>query len=121
MAIGGLGLFAEMLYNSSAQLDNGKYGFVRTMSAIAGPGISAAEDIIFDIPAGAKDFVTGDGTKTGQRREMFRSVAGRLPILGGLHDFREGAADLGGKKGGNKKTQSKFGKVTFATNKGFGN
>ena len=121
MAIGGLGLFAEMLYNSSAQLDNGKYGFVRTMSAIAGPGVSAAEDILFDIPAGAKDFVTGDGTKTGQRREMFRSIAGRLPVLGGLHGFREGAADLGGKKGGNKKTQSKFGKVTFATNKGFGN
>ena len=123
MAIGGMGLFAEMLYNSSAQLDNGKYGFVRTMSGIFGPGVSAAEDIIFDIPAGAKDYVTGDGSKTGKRREMFRSVAGRLPVLGGLHSFREGAADLAGEKGGSKKLKSKFGegKNSFSSSKGWGN
>ena len=119
MAVGGMGLFAEMLYNSSAQLDNGKYGFVRTMSGILGPGVSAAEDV-YDVSAGVKDFITEDGSKSGARREMFRSVAGRLPVIGGLHSFREGAADLGGKKGGTGKMKAKFGETSFASGKGFG-
>ena len=37
LAIGGLGLFGELLYNSAAQADNGAYGMVRVASGIFGP------------------------------------------------------------------------------------
>lgn len=52
---------------------------------------------------------------------MFRSIAGRLPVLGGIHDLREGAADLGGTSGGDKMMKSKFGKDKFTSSKGWGN
>lgn len=120
LAMGGLGLFVEMFYNTSAQLDNGKYGFVRTMSGVFGPSVSAAEDA-YDVGAGIKDYITEDGSKTGARREMFRSIASRLPVLGGIQSLREGAADLGGKPGGDKMMKSKFGKDKFTSSKGWGN
>ena len=37
LALGGLGLFGELLYNSASQLDNGAYGSVRQASLVGGP------------------------------------------------------------------------------------
>ena len=104
MAMGGLGLFAELLYNASAQLDNGKYGYVRTMSYIFGPAVGTSE-AIFDVAAGVGDAVMGDAEKNGKERQGARQVASRIPVLGGVTAFREGAADLFGEQqsGGKKK------------------
>jgi hypothetical protein len=95
MAMGGLGLFAELLYNTSAQLDNGKYGYVRAMSGIFGPSVSASE-AVFDVAAGGADFITGDGERTAKRRQALRQIASRVPVAGGVNSFREAAADLAG-------------------------
>lgn len=121
MAMGGLGLFAELLYNSSAQLDNGKYGYVRTMSYILGPTVGTSE-VAFDVSAGIADGLVGDAEKNSKERQGARQVASRIPVLGGVSAFREGAADLfgeagsGGKKKGFGQSGSfgtKFGKGKF--------
>lgn len=118
MAMGGLGLFAELFYNSAAQLDNGKYGFVRTMSSVFGPSVSAAETA-FDISAGAADAAFGDPDKNSKERQALRQVAGRIPIAGGVNAFRESAADLAGpaKKRKSSKFNAKFGTNSFGTGK----
>ena len=118
MAMGGLGLFAELLYNSAAQLDNGKYGFVRTMSYVFGPSFGVAEGV-FDVGAGVKDAVVGDAEKNSKERQAARQIATRVPILGGVRSFRESAADLFG-EGGRKSGKSKgFGSTNFG-NSNFG-
>lgn len=110
LAVGGLGLFAELLYNASAQMDNGAYGTVRIASSIFGPSVSAGTGAI-DVATGLKDYVTGDGEATAKRRAMLRQLAMRFPILGGVSYFRESAADLGGEPstGGKKSNSSSFG------------
>ena len=121
MAMGGLGLFAELLYNASAQLDNGKYGYVRTMSYIFGPAVGTSE-AVFDVAAGIGDAVVGDAEKNGKERQGARQVASRIPVLGGVTAFREGAADLFGEaqSGGKKKVRQggfggSFGKGKFGS------
>ena len=115
MAIGGLGLFAELLYNTAEQADNGKYGFVRTVGAIAGPSVGVAEDA-YDIfvagPAGLFD------EKAARRREAVRSIVGRVPVAGGIRGFKEGVVDTvaGEARSGRKKKQA----TKFSTSKGFG-
>jgi len=113
LAVGGLGLFAELLYNASAQMDNGAYGTVRIASSIFGPSVSAGTGAI-DVATGLKDYVTGDGETTAKRRAMFRQLAMRFPIGGGVSYFRESAADLGGEPTtGGKKSSSSFGGSSF--------
>lgn len=119
MAMGGLGLFAEMLYNSAAQLDNGKYGYVRTMSYAFGPAVGTSE-AVFDVAAGVGDAMLGDAEKNGKERQAARQVASRIPIAGGVSAFREAAADLFGEAGGGKKKgfgQSNFGGSNFGKGK----
>ena len=112
MAMGGLGLFAELLYNSAAQLDNGKYGFIRTMSYLFGPSVGVAE-AGFDVAAGVQDAVVGDAEKNSKERQAARQIATRVPVLGGVRAFRESAADLFG-EGGRKSGKSKgFGSTNF--------
>ena len=114
MAIGGLGLFGELLYNTAEQADNGKFGFVRTAGAIFGPAVGTAEDA-YDVfvagPMGAFE------EKAGRRREAVRSVIGRVPIAGGIRGFREDVVDaVAGEAGsGSKKRSSKFGGSGFVS------
>ena len=98
MAMGGLGLFAEFFYNAASQADNGAYGKMRVASAVAGPSFSAVFDSGLTMAAGASDFITGE-EKTGNKRAALREMARRVPVAGGISDFREGAADLGGEPG----------------------
>lgn len=122
MAMGGLGLFAELLYNTSAQLDNGKYGYVRTMSYLLGPSVGVTE-AAFDVAAGVGQATMGDGEKNSKIRQGLRQVASRVPIAGGRKDIRESIADLGGeaRKGGGKAKGfgqgfgSSFGKGKFGS------
>ena len=46
LAMGGLGLIAEMLHNSATQIDNGSYGRERIFSTIGGPTVGTAQDIL---------------------------------------------------------------------------
>ena len=121
MAIGGLGLFGELLYNTAEQADNGAFGKLRTFSAVLGPSVGTAEDA-YDVFVGGP---LGLGEeKAGRRREAVRSIVGRIPVAGGIRSFKEGVVDTvageagsGGKK---KKQASKFGGNSFSSNKGFG-
>jgi hypothetical protein len=121
MAIGGLGLFGELLYNTAEQADNGAFGKLRTFSAVLGPSVGTAEDA-YDVFVGGP---LGLGEeKAGRRREAVRSIVGRIPVAGGIRSFKEGVVDAvageagsGGKK---KKQASKFGSNSFSSNKGFG-
>ena len=118
LAIGGLGLFGELLYNTAAQADNGAYGLVRVASGIFGPSIGLAEDIYQVGIAGPASLFDEEG-KNARRREAVRSVIGRVPVAGGIRGFKENAVDyLAGEAGtgGRASTPTKF-----ETNaKGFG-
>ena len=122
MAMGGLGLFAELLYNTSAQLDNGKYGYVRTMSYVFGPSVGVSE-AAFDVAAGVGQAVTRDDEKNSKMRQALRTTVSRIPVLGGNKFIREGGADLAGEKreGGGKSKGfgggfgSKFGSGGFGS------
>jgi len=122
MAIGGFGLFGELMYNTAEQADNGKYGFVRTVGAFLGPSVGVAEDAYDVFIAGPAGYMNDEEGKNARRREAVRSVVGRIPIAGGIRSFKEGVVDsvageagTGGKK---KKQASKFGGNSFSG--GFG-
>lgn len=103
MAMGGLGLFGDFFFQAAEQADNGAYGQVRMMSYVLGPSaglIPAANDI-----AGGVGEAAFGGDSPGKIRQAARTIAGRVPIFGGLAPFREGSADfIGGPKGDGKKT-----------------
>ena len=111
LAIGGLGLFGELLHNTAAQADNGAYGKMRVASAIFGPAVGLGEDI-FDVGiAGPQSLLDPEG-KNARRREAVRSIMGRIPVAGGIRGFKEEVVDLVAGEagtGGRKSTSSGFG------------
>ena len=133
LAVGGMGLIGEMLYNTSAQLDNGKYGFVRTMSGVFGPQVGTAE-LGFNAVAGAgqatSNFFSDEKDKPNDKiRATLRDLFGRIPIAGRVYGGptgRETFVDaVGGeaKKPGRKKGSGEgkfgdgFGSSDFNSNK----
>jgi hypothetical protein len=114
LAIGGLGLFAELLYNTAEQADNGAYGKVRFAGAILGPSVGVAEDAYDVMIAGPAGYINDPEGKNARRREAVRSVMGRVPIAGGIRGFKESVVDaVAGEAGSKRKQSSKF-------NAGFG-
>lgn len=114
LAIGGLGLFAELLYNTAEQADNGAYGKVRFAGAILGPSVGVAEDAYDVLIAGPAGYINDPEGKNARRREAVRSVMGRVPIAGGIRGFKESVVDaVAGEAGSKRKQSSKF-------NAGFG-
>jgi hypothetical protein len=90
----GFGLLLEMIHDVLAQTDNGAYGQVRAASTLFGPTVSAGSDV-FNATAGAMDALldrTPDSTST--ERAGARSVAQRIPVLGGIKPVREMMVDL---------------------------
>mgnify|MGYP003625594390 FL=1 len=73
------------------------------MSYVFGPSVGVTE-AAFDVAAGVGEAVAGDDEKNSKMRQGIRTVASRIPVLGGRKDFREGGADLAGeaRKGGGK-------------------
>jgi hypothetical protein len=90
MAAGGLGFITDMTYNIAAQADNGAYGFQRTMSSVFGPTVGLASDA-FNVVGGVFDM---DEDSNDKERTAARSVAGRIPILGGQRGFKEGLVEF---------------------------
>ena len=121
-----MGFLGELLYNSSAQLENGKYGFVRVLSSVAGPQIGTAE-LVFDtgsaIREQAMNAMTGsdDNSKT---RVATGNLLRRVPVAGGISSVRLNAQDAiaGGKKKPGRKKKGKFdgGFSGSGFSKGFG-
>jgi len=100
MAVGGIGLLGDFFFQAAEQADNGAYGQTRMMSYVLGPSASLIPAAM-DVAGGVSEAAFG-GTSPGKTRQALRTVAGRVPILGGVGDFRETAADLGGDPTGTK-------------------
>ena len=99
-AVGGIGLLGDFFFQAAEQADNGAYGQTRMMSYVLGPSASLIPAAM-DVAGGVSEAAFG-GTSPGKTRQALRTVAGRVPILGGVGDFRETAADLGGDPTGTK-------------------
>jgi hypothetical protein len=89
LAMGGLGLFAELLYNSAAQLDNGSFGRERIASQILGPSYGLVFNNGLNVMAGITDM----NESNSKERTAVRDVASRIPVFGGLRPFKEGVVD----------------------------
>jgi hypothetical protein len=102
----GLGLLGDMLYNAAEQADNGAYGQMRMVSTILGPSVGLISEGM-DVVGGVSSLITGEEA-TSRRRQAMRTIAGDVPVLGGIRSFREAAADLAGEpgKGGRKAKQT---------------
>ena len=87
--IGGLGLVANMFYDTAEQLDNGAYGFQRTASTIFGPSAGLGADL-FNVVAGVAD---NNEDANGKERQAARAVVGRIPVVGGIKPLKEAAVD----------------------------
>jgi len=93
MIAGGLGLIGNMFYDTAQQLDNGAYGFQRAMSGIFGPSVGLAFDT-FNVAAGGADALThGEDNGVAAERQGVRSLAGRIPIVGGIKGLRDKIVD----------------------------
>lgn len=92
LAFGGLGLFADLIYQASEQADNGAFGAARMTSAILGPSIGTIERGV-NIYSGLFSTLTGD-EKSGPKRSAVRSTVSMIPFVGGNRNVRESAADF---------------------------
>ena len=84
--MGGLGLFADILYQTAEQADNGVYGAQRILSVFGGPTAGAVMDGI----------TFGQGVFSDEnykQRQAARIAATRIPVLGGYRDVRSGIVD----------------------------
>ena len=103
--MGGLGLLADILYQTAEQADNGVYGQQRILSVFGGPSVGLAMDTV-TLYQGVVD---GDDSKNYPERAAARVAATRIPVLGGYRDIREGIVDaVGGPSGRNKTKKSSF-------------
>ena len=91
LALGGLGLIGDLLYQTADQLDNGAYGQNRVFSLLFGPSVGVANDT-FNVAAGVASAVRGDDSNAKERAAV-RSAVSRVPFVGGLRPVREGAVD----------------------------
>jgi hypothetical protein len=87
--IGGLGLVANMFYDTAEQLDNGAYGKQRIASTIFGPSVGLFNDAV-NVVQGVTD--TNEDAN-GKERSAARSVVGRIPVVGGIKPLKEAAVD----------------------------
>jgi Holliday junction resolvasome RuvABC DNA-binding subunit len=93
MLMGGLGVLADILYQSAQQVDNGAWGFQRTMSTIFGPSVGIASGAFNVVGGAAHAAISDDGTNF-RERTAAREVAQRIPVLGAIRSPREKAVDL---------------------------
>tara|TARA_B100000287_G_scaffold399358_1_gene417540 strand:- start:6349 stop:18570 length:12222 start_codon:yes stop_codon:yes gene_type:complete len=109
LAMGGLGLIAEMMHSSATQIDNGAYGRERLISTIFGPTAGAGLDF-FKVVEGGYSAVADDGGTNAKERTATRILARRVPVLGGMKGVTEDIVDTvagersSGSSGGSYKT-----------------
>ena len=79
-------MFADILYQTAEQADNGVYGAQRILSVFGGPTAGAVMDGI----------TFGQGVFSDEnykQRQAARIAATRIPVLGGYRDVRSGIVD----------------------------
>jgi hypothetical protein len=108
MALGGLGLVGETLYDITSQTDNGAYGIQRTSEAIFGPTMGLYHDALA-VTQGARSWIDGKEAN-GERRAAVREIVSRTPVLGGISWAREGITDyVAGERGAGSKSKGSGG------------
>jgi hypothetical protein len=90
--LGGLGLLSNTLYDVAEQADNGTYGFSRALSTVFGPTVGTLPSI-WNVGTGAGDALFADENGNGKERQAVRELAARIPVLGGMRNFKEGVVD----------------------------
>jgi hypothetical protein len=97
MAMGGLGLLGDIIYNTAAQADNGAFGAQRMASVVFGPTVGLGFDaynVVVQGGTAALGNVTGlGGPSNYKERDAMRTITSRIPVIGGFHTVREAAAD----------------------------
>jgi hypothetical protein len=84
--MGGFGMVADLAYNAAAMADNGYYGAMRLASWFLGPSFSLVGIDSFNVLAGLLDSNEDSNAK---ERAAVRTVAGRIPVVGGIRSARE--------------------------------
>ena len=108
VALGGLGLVGELMYDIASQTDNGAYGQQRTLETIGGPTVGLFNDAQ-TVMQGARSW-WDDDEANGLRRAAVREIAGRVPVLGGVSWAKEGIVDtVAGVRGAGGKKSSGYG------------
>ena len=105
VALGGMGLIGELMYDIGSQTDNGAYGAQRTLETIGGPTVGLFNDAQ-TVLQGGRSWLDGTDAN-GMRRAATREVVGRVPVLGGVSWAKEAIVDgIAGERGagGRKKT-----------------
>ena len=116
VALGGLGLLAELFFNTAAQADNRYYGAARMMSAIGGPSTGVLFDAAANVGGGIElaresiPGVEGDGSNSSERA-FIRTLLRRIPVAGGNKVFTEGGTDLLAGEQTGRRSQSEGGNV----------
>ena len=116
VALGGLGLLAELFFNTAAQADNRYYGAARMVSAIGGPSTGVLFDAAANVGGGielareAIPGVSGDGSNSSERA-FIRTLLRRIPVAGGNKVFTEGGTDLLAGEQTGRRSQSEGGNV----------
>ena len=107
LQMGGLGLLADILHSTVQQVDNGAYGATRIASTIMGPSFGMVFGDGLNVLGGAYDMALGNDDSNAKERSGARSLASRIPIIGGIRGAREGIVDT--VAGEQTKRKSKFG------------
>ena len=113
MQMGGLGLLAGMIHDSTQQLDNGAYGQIRVASTVFGPSVGLFGSA-YNVAAGARDVVgdaMGNESTNSKERQAIRSLIERVPVIGGVKGVREAVVDTvaGGSESGSSSSSSGWG------------
>ena len=87
--MGGLGCSRLAALNVS-QVDNGSYGQTRIASAVLGPSYGLMFTDAPNVLAGVMD----QNDSNAKERTAARTVAGRIPIAGGIRATRNGLTDM---------------------------
>jgi len=95
MALGGLGLLADILHTTVEGAENGAFGQTRVLSALAGPTVGTVGSGVTVLGG-----VTDKTDTNGKERAAWREAIRRVPFVGGMGGVREGLVDsIAGEKG----------------------
>jgi hypothetical protein len=96
MALGGMGMLAEVMQDLAANADNGSFGLNRSMSALFGPSVGLSMDVLKVGGGGLKGAARMFGAEEAntEERAAVRALAARVPIFGGIRPARDTAVDV---------------------------
>jgi hypothetical protein len=95
IGLGAMGMVGDMIYQSAANVDNGAYGQWRIASLLFGPSVGTFNDGLNGVAglhSAITDEINDEGTNA-KERVAARVALGRVPVLGRIATFREGAVN----------------------------